>query len=346
MITRIRYSIFALLCFLVGLYMVWYFPIPCKVCYIQNSTVIINHNKTFSSSDLDVDKRENSNKSQGQIKAICEENISSNKLLRCHGPTGRLGNAMFDFATAMGIAHTLDYTFVIRRGYLLLKYFELNQIVADNVENVFRIPLTKWRNDTWRNRKIYSSYNLTLSGCYRVWGYFHDVSDEVRKAFTIRHQFLDQAREFLKTYSPNIKTLIGVHVRRGDFLGERQLTLGRIVASKEYINRAMNYYREIYKDAFFVVVSNDKNWCKNNILGRDVIFTPFREPILDMAILGLCDHVILTAGTFGWWGGWLAGGRVVYCKDYPRAGSSLDRRILFRDEFYPSDWIGFGNCSL
>ena len=199
MITRIRYSIFALLCFLVGLYMVWYFPIPCKVCYIQNSTVIINHNKTFSSSDLDVDKRENSNKSQGQIKAICEENISSNKLLRCHGPTGRLGNAMFDFATAMGIAHTLDYTFVIRRGYLLLKYFELNQIVADNVENVFRIPLTKWRNDTWRNRKIYSSYNLTLSGCYRVWRYFHDVSDEVRKAFTIRHQFLDQAREFLKT---------------------------------------------------------------------------------------------------------------------------------------------------
>ena len=279
-------------------------------------------------------------------KIFAETNISLNRILRCHGPSGRLGNAMFDFAVSYGIAHTLNYTYVIRSQYRLLKFFELNQIIVDDVENVMKIPLKKWRDESWRKSELYLSYNLTLRGYYRVWRYFQDVENDVRKAFTIKSYILNTAIEFLSNSTPAVKTLIGVHVRRGDFLSVKSVQKGRIAASGEYISRAMNHFRNLYSDAVFVVLSVDKTWCKENIFGDDVIYSLFKEPIIDLAILSLCDHVILTAGTFGWWGGWLAGGSVVYCKDFPKPGSFLENKILFRNEFYPPEWIGFGNCSL
>lgn len=64
-----------------------------------------------------------------------------------------------------------------------------------------------------------------------------------------------------------------------------------------------------------------------------------------MAILSLCDHVVMTVGTFGWWGAWLSRGTVVYCKDFPKPGSIIDKNALFRDELYPPNWIGLENCS-
>jgi galactoside 2-L-fucosyltransferase 1/2 len=56
-----------------------------------------------------------------------------------------------------------------------------------------------------------------------------------------------------------------------------------------------------------------------------------------MALMTLCDHVIVTAGTFGWWGAWLSGGITVYYKGYP--GHNLSNRFNLFD-YYPSHWIG------
>ena len=47
------------------------------------------------------------------------------------------------------------------------------------------------------------------------------------------------------------------------------------------------------------------------------IYSDCRLTITDMAIMSLCDHIIITAFTFGWWGAWLSKGNVVYLHDYP-----------------------------
>ena len=58
----------------------------------------------------------------------------------------------------------------------------------------------------------------------------------------------------------------------------------------------------------------------------------------------LCDHTIITAGTFGWWAAWLAGGTVVYLADYPRPRSYMERKVMIRREnYYPPDWIPIAN---
>ena len=66
----------------------------------------------------------------------------------------------------------------------------------------------------------------------------------------------------------------------------------------------------------------------------------YHEAIVDLAILTLCKHTIITSGTFGWWAGWLSEGEVVYWKGFPKPGSKNEKEILFRGVYYPPHWIG------
>ena len=157
------------------------------------------------------------------------------------------------------------------------------------------------------------------------------------------HAYLNEAKKILRSHSPNNKTLVGVHVRRGDFITKRQYKRGRVVVGKTYLQKSMTFFLRKHKDPIFVVVSSSVEWSKENIPDKDVFLSNFTEPIIDMAILSLCDHTV--TGTFGCWGAWLAGGTVVYFNDYRRPGSYVANHTLFREDFHPPSWTGISNGS-
>ncbi|XP_052280959.1 galactoside alpha-(1,2)-fucosyltransferase 1-like [Dreissena polymorpha] len=49
--------------------------------------------------------------------------------------------------------------------------------------------------------------------------------------------------------------------------------------------------------------NNSNNW--------KVAFLEGNSDAVDMAVLSLCDHTIVSTGTFGWWAAWLAGGTTI-----------------------------------
>jgi len=63
-----------------------------------------------------------------------------------------------------------------------------------------------------------------------------------------------------------------------------------------------------------------------------------QDPITDMAILTMCQHTIITVGTFGWWAAWLTNGTTVYYKDWPHRGSLLAAANSHAD-YFPPHWI-------
>jgi len=109
-------------------------------------------------------------------------------------------------------------------------------------------------------------------------------------------------------------TWVGIHIRRTDFL-----TFFKIDTSMEYLTSAMNYYRRKYFNCRFLIASDDKEYAKKNLGSySDVFITPqtFHSGD-DLAALALCEHTIVTAGTYGWWAAWLAGGNVIHDLNYP-----------------------------
>jgi len=101
----------------------------------------------------------------------------------------------------------------------------------------------------------------------------------------------------------------------------------------------MTLYRKWFDDVIFILISDGIEWCKENVRGPDITYSPFGEQYMDLALMTSCDHVIVTSGTFGWWGAWLAGGRTVYFSGYPGPNSYIES-VINRSDYYPPSWIG------
>ena len=270
--------------------------------------------------------------------------VLNNHYFKCADPVGRLGNMMFEFASGLGIANTINYKFYIEQFHPLNKYFELKHVLNLKVENIVAFNEEQCRRKVWKHDKRYLEYNLTTLGFLQSWKYFVNSFEEIRNSFHFKPFYLNKAKAFLEIHTKANDTLIGFHVRRGDFVNYTKA--GYTIADVNYPKKAIEFYKERYPRVLFVVVSNDIKWCQENIKGSDVIYSKFTDdPVTDLALLSLCQHSIITGGTFSWWSGWLAGGTVVYLRDYPRPGSWLQHEMQIHnlDDYYLPHWIDMSN---
>ena len=105
---------------------------------------IIN-NKTSRNRVNEISQQQRQNR--GNENKIIKTKVIQKHFLLCTNPTGRLGNQMFDFASSLGIANTLNYTFVMPSTHPLLGLFEINQsVLSKKPENLRTITLQQWRN--------------------------------------------------------------------------------------------------------------------------------------------------------------------------------------------------------
>ena len=134
---------------------------------------------------------------------------------------------------------------------------------------------------------------------------------------------------------------VGVHVRRGDFLEKPQIDYGITTADVSYYKKAFRYFTSSHEHVWFIIVSDDIPWAMENLprTADEVVVTYSNQTLdVDLAILSKCDAVIMSTGTFGWWGAWLANKTTIYYKNYPKPDSVLSN-VLKGSSYYPPHWI-------
>lgn len=252
---------------------------------------------------------------------------------------GRLGNQMFEFASLIGTACRHNYTpFISSRNRLHL-VFELN--VPRDINLINSASIGESKSNTYNKKLEYldHSKNWTLNGYFQSWRYFDHCKADVLKSFKFKPNIKRKATEVLKTINAKGRPLVFVHIRRGDMAVARELKRGYNVATPEYLTKALAHFRRVLKSPMFLVISDDQNWSKTYVNGKDVVYAGTRNAEVDMAIMSLCNHAIITSGTFGWWGAYLTGGITVYFRGFPAPGSWLAGQFNLSD-YYPPDWIG------
>ena len=277
---------------------------------------------------------------------------SPSKHVICVNLMGRLGNLMFEYAAAYGIARSKDMDVIISANEYISKIFHLDRggkVVKDmsicrGVKTISEVRASAFDKETinFRNDK-----NVRLFGYLQSYKYFDKVSDEIRRQFAFRDSIKKKAEkvindifeEHLKKHGNETRnwTFIAVHVRRGDMVNHPH---GYMVAPKEYFHRTQNMFRALYKHALFVVCSDDIQWCQNNIRSKNTYFVTGNSPDVDMAVLSSCNHTISSVGSFSWWSAWLGNGLVTYYFPPARPGSGL-RRAYSKDysDYFPPNWI-------
>jgi len=270
-----------------------------------------------------------------------------------------LGNHLFYYAGAMYVA------WLTGRKPLILtssKETKLDKVFDLDIERFGRYNecavtpfihryIYAFNNRIEALKDVAGNVSIRLVGSFCSWKYTQPIEEQLRRELRFRRELTAFAEEFLSSNVPrgwNVSTFVrvGVHVRRGDFLGGWAVGRGFTVASREYLNRSMTYFVQRYPRIQFIVASNDVAWCRNNIDSSS--FDPERVNVTfcvrhstgeDLAVLASCDHSIMTTGTYSWWSSWLTNGTTVYYSNFPRRGSWLWGMSRVAD-FYPPTWIG------
>ncbi|WAR31902.1 FUT1-like protein [Mya arenaria] len=243
------------------------------------------------------------------LRNITRENRTCNTFLTLNDPQGGAGNVMFKIAALIGVAK--------RHGFLPRTTFDNHRIFK-----WFELP------------PIYYKFPATNSILVK----------EERHEYQTVVETLDTSRNWTLGGFRQNAVNVCVHVRRGDMLQEVAIKRGNLPTDPAYLKRSMDFFRNRFNNRTvnFVIISDDIKWCKISTSGPDVFYSPFQTDVLDFALMVCCDHVIVTMGTFGWWGAWLSGGITVYYSAWPTKGSSLDRDLNTSD-YFPDNWISTTN---
>ena len=146
---------------------------------------------------------------------------------------------------------------------------------------------------------------MCIIGYFQSEKYFSHCLKEIRKEFKIKDSFRVQARSNLEGLRQNNDTLVSIHVRR---IGQRKGEPWEKVQpnlSIKYYNDAIEIIRQRISKPHFLVFSDEIQWCKKNILYPDVSFSENNSPIVDLAMMSMCDHNIIANSSFSWWAAWL-----------------------------------------
>lgn len=148
-------------------------------------------------------------------------------------------------------------------------------------------------------------------------------------------------------------------------MGRSKQEYGYTIPQRPYFEQAMSLFvaeqQERGGRVQFIVTGDSLAWAKRTInfksiaeqLNRtsssstkddvvvDVVYSEGHDAGFDLALLSVCDGVIMSTGTYGWWGAWLANKTTIYFSNWPRIGSPLFAQFT-REDFFPPSWIPIG----
>jgi hypothetical protein len=211
---------------------------------------------------------------------------------------GGLGNQLFQYATTRNAAikHECEFYFdtsyfeKTKNGYLCLDKF-------DNAQLKFwkgKCGLPKFTDDF--NFKEIPDH-VYLTGWWQSEKYFKDIRDTLLEELDFSRQI---KKYIIKKYPEIRENSVTMHIRRGDY----------VLKTDQYVMQTFDYYKSAYeylndKNIKIFILSNDIPWCKENLKFDNICYVEENNDIIDLCIMSMCNHNIISNSTFSWWGAWL-----------------------------------------
>lgn len=142
--------------------------------------------------------------------------------------------------------------------------------------------------------------NWYLQGWFQNIQYFEEYENVIRKELTPKKKIkiTKELKDILQK-----KETVSVHIRRGDY----QKTDS--ILPLTYYKNAMIRMQTLLEAPFWIVFSDDLEWCKENMdFGNQVYYIGEKEHLQDfeeLLVMSRCKNHIIANSTFSWWGAWL-----------------------------------------
>ncbi|MPC83715.1 Galactoside 2-alpha-L-fucosyltransferase 1 [Portunus trituberculatus] len=124
--------------------------------------------------------------------------------------------------------------------------------------------------------------------------------DLIRSLLVFREEIVNQAIDninqalstFNATYHRRSFSVVTVHVRRTDYTGYIGRKFNLMQLDELYFKKAFEFYKERLPQPVFLVLSDDREWCRRKLQAKDVIV--IGEPLIDSIIVNYTVHYLKT----------------------------------------------------
>lgn len=253
---------------------------------------------------------------------------------------GGLGNQLFQYAAGRRLAHVhgaelkMDLSGLSNPGYRTVRHYELESF---GVKQAFATskelekftqpysPLTRILNRiTRRSIRLPESYireahyhfdmrildmpdGVYLDGYWQSERYFADVADVIRADLTITAPAEGRNLELLEQIESC--NAVSVHVRRGDYVSDKNTADYHGTCGLDYYHRAIQYVANATVKPDLFIFSDDPDWVRVNLnVPYPLTIVDHNGPercVEDLRLMSACRHHILANSSFSWWGAWL-----------------------------------------
>lgn len=207
---------------------------------------------------------------------------------------GRMGNNMFMIANAFAKAVEYNKQVVVYKQHVL-------QGDYDYSKNIFRkVDFTDEYDDNRNYNPLVPSddKHSMYVGYYQSEEYFEKYSELIKFLFEPTYDFIKEIYQKLPFLNEEVTV---ISVRKGyDYLGNSGY---HPTISLEYIYEALKY---IPDNQHYLIMSDNIEWCKENIKLENSSFCEGFLPHEQMWIMSLCHHYVISNSSFSWWGAYLS----------------------------------------
>ena len=248
---------------------------------------------------------------------------------------GGLGNQMFQYAAGRSLAVAnncelkLDISgfenYTLHNGYEL-DVFNIKAGIANSKE-VSRLVSTQSRLMRFIYKKLRLKRNthllengfafnsnffdvkppIYIDGYWQSYKYFESIEPQLRQEFSLKSPLSELNLKISKKISS--VNAVSVHVRRGDYVSNKQTNSVHGVCSLDYYRAAIQSIIGRVENPVFFIFSDDIAWVKDNLaISSGAVYVDHnsgRQSYNDMYLMSLCQHHIIANSSFSWWGAWL-----------------------------------------
>ena len=288
------------------------------------------------------------------------------------GLNGGMGNQMFQYAAALGLAVRQDRDLKIslslftplKGRFYQLRFLKIPQDFSSKgpplfarvrLKFVIRIIYKIKREMMIQLHGIYrdphfhfdpaffnlSGSNIIITGCFQSPRYFAGVESLLRERFQLTSPFTPTAADWAAKIAQS-PCAVSVHLRRGDYCDSKNSTIHHLL-DRGYYDRAMALMQDLVGDkAEFFFFSDDPDFVTDTFADLSRIHIVRSDPTApweDLFLMAKCRHNIIANSSYSWWGAWLNAAknkRVIAPAQWFTSDYLATCNVV---DLYPEDWI-------
>jgi hypothetical protein len=208
----------------------------------------------------------------------------------------------------LGLFENVKAEYIEADGNLVSKLGDCNKSLTSKVKRkVIGYKKTHiLEKDYAFNSLIFDMDDVYLEGYWQSEKYFGNIECQIRNLY-IFPEITDKSNLDLADKIKSCNS-VSLHIRRGDYLSEKNAPMHGNICTKVYYDNAIKYISKNIDNPKFFIFTDDTEWARQQYKGEEYTIVDQNHAdnsFRDMQLMSLCKHNIIANSSFSWWGAWL-----------------------------------------